>query len=66
MHGAEDACIWTYAIRIAACTLYEVAVVKGFHRVKIYNITFFVDGSKAFVTGYVIVAHVETIHIEHI
>ncbi len=34
MHGVEDACIWTCAIRIAACTLYKVAVVKGFHRVK--------------------------------
>ena len=34
MHGVEDACIWTCAIRIVACTLYQVAVVKGFHRVK--------------------------------
>ena len=34
MHGVENACIWTCAIRIATCTLYKVAVVKGFHRVK--------------------------------
>ena len=29
MHGVEDACIWTCAIRIATCTMYKVAVVKG-------------------------------------
>ncbi len=39
MHGVEDACIhiWTcaiHAIRIATSTLYKVAAVKGFHRVK--------------------------------
>ena len=40
MHGVEDAYIWTCAIRIAACTLYKVVVVKGFHRVNISYILF--------------------------
>ncbi len=51
MHGVEDACIRTCAIRIAACTLYKVAIEKGFRRVK-YTISFWGDSSKAFVTLY--------------
>ncbi len=50
------------------CYMYTVqsSCCERFPWSKIYHISCLVDDSKAFVAGYVIVAHIETIHIEHI
>ncbi len=55
-----------YVIRIASCTLYKVAVVKGLQGVKYIIYPSLVDDSNAFVIGYVSVTLVEGIYIEHI